>query len=148
MNITLWTKEQFDILSFGTKHLGLGSILFGIAYCLDADEFDVKMLSGSFDGLIENITVNSNTKKKYVENITKQIQIMTCDTHKNNAQAIEFLIKKRDDYILHTKMNDIETERLMASNDAGEFDHIYLLLDEKYKLKMLILQISSVLNGA
>jgi len=70
-DVILWTEQQFDFLSYGKRKVGLQ--LYKIAYCLDVDDFDIKMLSRSFDGLIENITANSNQNKTYVQHLTKQI---------------------------------------------------------------------------
>jgi len=135
-DVTLWIGQQFDYLPYGRKRVGLQ--LYKIAYCLDVDDFDIKMLSRSFLGLIENITANSNVKKTYAEHITKQIAVLASVAQGNSEHFIEDLKKKRHECILHVEMNDTEIQKLIQSHNDGLFDYIYGLLEEQHKLKMLI----------
>jgi len=60
-NVISWTEQPFDLSSdwLSNNHTVFKQ-LYGIAYCLDENDFDIKMLSRSFVGLIENIIANSN----------------------------------------------------------------------------------------
>ena len=138
-DVIMWTGQQFDFLSHGKRTVGLQ--LYKIAYCLDVHDFHIKMLSRSFVGLIENITANSNQNKTYVQHLTKQIAALACGAQENSQQLIQILMQRRCDYISHINMNDMEIERLILSNNAGFFDHIYGLIEEKHNLNMLILKL-------
>jgi len=135
-DVILWTGQQFDFLPY--DRIRVGFQLYKIAYCLDAVDFDIKMLSRSFVGLIENITANSNEKKTHAEHITKQIAVLESVTQENSEHFIKILIKRRYECMLHIVMNDDEIEKLIQSNNDGLFDYIYGLLEEKHSLKMLM----------
>jgi len=144
-NVILWTEEQFDFLS-GKSRIGL--LLYTIAYCLDADDFDIKMLSRNFIGLIENITANSNKKNTYAEHFTKQIVTLASAAQENSEYLIDILRERRYKYISHAIMNDDAIEKLILSNNNGLFTHIYGLLEEKHHLKMLIMKLQVGKNTA
>jgi len=135
-DVILWTEQQFGYLPYDRISLGLQ--LYKIAHCLDADDFDINMLTRSFVGLIENIKANSNEKKTHAEHITKQIAVLESVAQEKSEHFIEFLIKRRYECMLHVEMNDDEIENLMQYNNNGLFDYIYGLLEEKHSLKMLI----------
>ena len=137
-NVILWTEEQFDFLSLSGKSR-VGLLLYKIAYCLDANDFDIKMLSTNFTGLIENITAISNKKNTHAEHLTTQIVTLAYAAQENSEHLIDFLRERRYEYISHARMNDDEIENLILSNDNGLFTHIYGLLEEKHCLKMLIM---------
>jgi hypothetical protein len=98
--------------------------LYKIAYCLDAEDFDIKMPPWNFTGLIENITANSNMKNTNAEHLTKQIVTLTSAAQENSEHLIDILRKRRDEYISHARMNGDEIENLILSNNNGLFTHI------------------------
>jgi len=102
-NVILWTGQQLDLLS-GKSTVGLR--LHRIAYCLDADDFDIKILSRSFVGLIENITANSNQKKTCAGHLTKQIAALASVAQESSEHLIDILMKRRYEHISHAEMND------------------------------------------
>ena len=122
--------------------------MYKIAYCLDADDFDIKMLSRNFIGLIENITANSNMKNTNAEHLTKQIVTLTSAAQENSEHLIDILRKRRDEYISHARMNGGKIENLILSNNNGLFTHIYGLLEERHCLKKLIMKLQVGKNTA
>ena len=135
-SVVLWAEQQTVFLSLGKSTVRLQ--LDKIAECLDGDDFEVSMLSRSFEGLVGTLNSKSDQKRACVEHLTKEIAILAATAEPKYEHLIEILDKRRCECISHAQRNDLEIKGLAQSSDAGGFAHIYALLDEKTSLQMLI----------